>query len=643
MLAMIRRFAKSPAASLLLTLLVASFAVFGISDVFKNVGQRDAVVQVRGRAVSSTQFRAMFDRYLQGLGQKNGGQAPTIAEAAAQGLDVQALNEVTYEEASAAAIAAAGIRPGDAQVAGELSKAQRFFSPVTGAFDKRAYQAFLRENKISAAELEGNLRDQIAQRHYLTGLVAGLQAPRVYTLVNAALNTETRDFSYVTLDARSVPAPAKPTDAELQGFLKANAAQLTRPETRVVSLVRFSAALLAATTPADEAEVKKRFEFEKDSLSLPERRSVVIVPLKTAAQAGQVAARLKRGEPPAAVGKSVGAEAVVLADSPRTAIPDPSTAAAAFSMAAGEVRGPVQGSLGAFVVQVTSITPGREATLAEARPKIEAEVKKAAAAAKAEEASSKFDEAKGGGANFAEAAAKAGVVISRLPPFAAAGVGADGQPLPVPKKLVATAFQLPKGGESEVLQAGPGESYAIRVDEVRPAAPLTLEEVRGPLTQRLTLQKLAAALQAKADQVVAAATARGSLEGLAGPVQHVSGVDRRIASDPKSPYPAPLLGRVFGQKPGEIASAPGQGAQIYVVRLEKVAPASPQAVALGSRGSRQQATLALYDDLAGRAREGARALVKPRVDARRARQALGLDPDAKPAAPGGATSPAPAA
>ncbi len=637
MLATIRRFAKSPAASLLLTLLVASFAVFGISDVFRNIGGRDAVVQAGGRVTTSAQFRAMFDRYLQGMAQKNGGQAPTIPEAAAQGLDAQALNEVAYEEAAAAAIDKAGVRPGDAQIAGELQKAQRFFNPVTGAFDKRAYQSFLRDNHVSAAELEGNLRDQIAQRHYLTGLVAALQAPRVYTLVNAALNTETRDFSFVTLDAKAVPAPPKPTDAELQAFLKDNAAQLTRPETRVVSLVRFSAALLAPTLPVDEAEVKKRFDFEKDSLSSPERRSLVRIPLASSGQAAAVVAGLKRGEAPAAVAKSVGTEPVVLADVPRTAVPDAAVADAAFTMAAGEVRA-VQGSLGAAVVQVTKVTPGREAVLEAARPAIEAELKKATAVAKADELSGRFDDAKGGGANFAEAAAKAGVTVTPLPAFSAQGVQADGRPLPVPKKLLATAFQLPKGGESELLQAGPGESYAIRVDEVRPAAPLTLEEVRAPLTQRLTLQKLAAALQAKADAVAAQATAKGSLDGLAGPVQHVQGVDRRTASDPKSPYPPSLLARVFGSKPGEVASAPGQGAQVYVVRLDRVAAAAPQAAALASRQSRQPATLAMYDDLAGRTREAARAEVKPRVDAKRARSALGLDPEAPGAKPGAAAA-----
>ena len=187
MLALIRRFAKSPAASGLLGLLVLSFAVFGLSDVFRNAGRGDAVVQAGRRTVTGAQFRAMFDRYLQGLAQQNGGQAPSIQDAAAQGADQQVLNEVVVEESANAAIARAGVRPADELILGELAKAARFRNPITGAFDKSAYESFLREQRLTPQEVEGSLRDQIAQRQFLTGLVAGLQAPVTLTAVQGRL------------------------------------------------------------------------------------------------------------------------------------------------------------------------------------------------------------------------------------------------------------------------------------------------------------------------------------------------------------------------------------------------------------------------------------------------------------------------
>ena len=52
MLASIRAFAKSPAAAVLIGLLVVSFAVFGIRDVFKGQAAGDAVVKVGSRSLS---------------------------------------------------------------------------------------------------------------------------------------------------------------------------------------------------------------------------------------------------------------------------------------------------------------------------------------------------------------------------------------------------------------------------------------------------------------------------------------------------------------------------------------------------------------------------------------------------------------
>ena len=575
MLAAIRRFAKSPWATGLMALLVMSFAVFGIRDVFNSGAVGDAVVKVGNRKITSSDFRKMFDRYLQGIAQQNGGKAISIQDAAAQGLDARALNEVAYEESVGALITHLGVRPSDKLVADELGKAQRFRDPLTGKFDAKAYKAFLRENNTTADEIEGSIRDQIGQQHLLTALVAGVQAPFAYTAVQAAYNGETRSFSYVALTPNMVPTPAPPTDAELQAFMKSNAAAFLRPEVRTVSLVRFAASQLAPTVALDPKDVQKRYDFEKDNLSTPEKRSLVQIPLKSASDGSAVAARLQKGDDPSAVAKSLGVQAVVLADFPATAIPDRAVADAAFAMKPGEVR-TVAGSLGPTVIKLTGVTPGKAVTLDEARPKIEQEARLAAAAAKAQDLARKYDDARSGGANLHDAAAKAGVPVTALPPFTAQGTDAKGQHVPAPEKLITTAFALAQGGDSDVLQAAPGEFYAIRVEKVDPAAPVPLDEVRGPLSQRLTLGKLATALQAKADSLTAQAKADGSLDGVARslgvPVQHASGVTRAAAGQPNAAYGPRLLGVVFGGKPGAVVVAPDKLTMV-LARIDQVASA----------------------------------------------------------------------
>jgi peptidyl-prolyl cis-trans isomerase D len=142
----------------------------------------------------------------------------------------------------------------------------------------------------------------------------------------AAYGLESRDVGYFTVDPRSVTAPALPTDAQLTALMQENAAALTRPEFRVLTVVHFSPAMVSANLPIDPAELQKRFEFRKDTLSRPETRSLVQIPVKDAASAQGVAARLAKGEEPAAIAKSLGVDAISYADKPAAPSPTPRSA-----------------------------------------------------------------------------------------------------------------------------------------------------------------------------------------------------------------------------------------------------------------------------------------------------------------------------
>ena len=61
MLAAIRVFAKSWVAAVLIGLLILSFAVWGVSDVFKTQASNE-VVHAGGRAITPAEFRTEWDR-----------------------------------------------------------------------------------------------------------------------------------------------------------------------------------------------------------------------------------------------------------------------------------------------------------------------------------------------------------------------------------------------------------------------------------------------------------------------------------------------------------------------------------------------------------------------------------------------------
>ena len=627
MLAAIRAFAKSWVAAVLIGLLIVSFAVFGIRDVFK--GQvADAVVTAGSRTLTSADFKREFDAYRQRMEQQAGQPiTPQIIDANA--LDRGLLNALAGREAFAALIDKIGIRPSDALIAGQIQKIPAFFDQVTGRFDKKSYQQKLGENGLTPVKFEAVMRDGLAQEHLGAGVAAGLVTPRAYTALAAIYALEGRDIDYFGVEPQSVPQPTAPTDAQLTSFMTENASHLQRPEFRVLTVVRFSPELVGASLPVDPAELKKRYDFRKDTLSTPQTRTIVQIPAKDPASAVQIAARLAKGEAPAVIAKGIGVEALTYDNKPQSAIADRKVGAAAFAMSAGQIA-PVQGDLGVAVVKVVAVTPGHTVTLEEARPALEAEIRKDAAAEKVYALTQAYDDAHQGGANLAQSAAKANVPAITIGAVSREGRNPQGQPVPgLTQKLMETAWALPAGGESEVEDTGSGEFFAVRVEKVIPSAMMTLEEIRPQLTQAWMQRALLQAMQTRATAFAARVSKGESLEAVAAstgvPVAHVVGISRQSASQ-NPQLSQDMLGRAFAAKPGEVFTAQNSHFGLVVAKLAAVRSGDPAQLAAMAQAARPQMSGAMFRELNETAVVAARQKIKVTLDINRARAVLGLDP-----------------
>jgi peptidyl-prolyl cis-trans isomerase D len=635
MLSAIRAFAKSPYAAVLIGLLIVSFAVFGARDMF-HAKVSDAVITAGPREVTPAEFKREFDGFKSQVEQQVGQQiTPEIA--AQNGLDRRVLEGLATREAFAALLTKIGIRPADKLIAAEIQKIPAFFDQVTGRFDKQSYLRRLADNGMTAASFDARVRDQITEQQAASGLVAGLRAPRAYSALAAIYGLESRDVGYFTIEPSSVPKPAEPTDAQLTEFMKENAAALTRPEFRQLTVVRFSPEQVGANLPIDEAELKKRFEFRKDTLSSPETRTVIQIPVKTPAAGAQIIQGLTKGGDPAAVAKAAGVEAITYDDKPQTAIPDKKVAAAAFQTPAGQAA-IVRGDLGTAVVKVVSVKPGHAVTLEEVRPALEAELRKDAATEKVYALTQAYDDAHQGGASLTAAAQKAGVPAVTLGPLTQNGRDQQGQPVQgLSQKLMETAWSLPAGGESEVEDAGNGEYFAVRVDKIIPPAMPALAEVKPKLVQVWMQREVAKAMQARADGFADRVKKGESLDAVAkaagATLTQVPAIDRRTASQNPA-LSQDMLAKLFTSRPGEVFTAQSNHFAYVVGKLEAVHTGDVATLGQMSEQVRPQMSQAFFREMGESAYIGARQKTKVTMDTNLAREAIGLEPlNAKSATP----------
>ena len=535
----------------------------------------------------------------------------------------------------------AGIRPGKELILRQIRQAPGFFDSVTGRFSQEQYQAALAENSATPEMFEARLRDQYVIQHYASALSAGVRLPRVYGAVLAGQALETRDGRWFTVTQAMAGTASAPTDAQLTAFMNENAAQLRMPESRTASVVLFDDGAAPTTAPT-ETRIEERFNFRRDALSAPERRTFVTLTAPSRAAADRIAAALRAGQSPADVARANGIQPAEYNDTPRSALGDPAVAAAVFGLAANEVSAPIEAGVGFVVARVSSIQPGRAADLADVREQVIQELRAEDARATVFRRVEAYEKARQEGKTLDVAVREVGARIIQIPAIRQDGKLRNGQEItpPLPPQLVQTMWTLGQGAESEVVDMGQGQYFAVRIDEIMPAALPPLDGIRAPLAQQWTLQENSRLLRTRANALAARLRGGEDLAAVAASVgatvQTATGVNRQSAEQ----YGQGVIAGLFSSGRGEPFSQQNAADSFVIGRTDGITVATPVLAAPMAEQYRQRMAEDHVTAVGEAALAAAAARSKVRYDEAVARTALGL-PAQAPVEPAPATPPAP--
>jgi len=642
MISLFRNFAKSKWAAGLLVLVAISLLVTGARmDIFSNLGPKH-VISAGTRSVDQPEFRADFERVRTNLATQ-AGRALTTEDLVKENIHVRFLDEQTRRLGFLSWAWETGVRPGKALVLKQIRGIPAFFNAVTGQFDQAQYQQALAAQNITPVQLEQEFRDQYTTNHVGSAVIAGVALPRIYGALLAANALETRDGRWFTVTQSMVGKAAAPTDAQLTAFLNENAAQLRRPEFRMASVVLFSPGPGAATAAIPEARIVERFNFKKDTLSTPETRTFVTLTAPTKAAADKIAAALRAGQSPAEAGAANGnIRPADFKDTPLSAIPDAPVGAAVFALAAGQVSEPVQARLGFAVAKVTSVAAGKAATLDSARAQIVDELREEDAKGQVFAKVEQYEKARNDGKTLAQAAEAVGARIVQLPPFTAEGRLPDGQPMNAPPQILQAAQTLAKGGESDVIDAGQGQYFVLRLDDIRPAALPTLDEVRAPLAQQWTLREDAKRLAAKANELAARVRAGEDIAKVAASAGATVTTRTSVQQNQQAVAEVGqgVLQGLFGQGKGQVFSGQSAADSFVVGRVDAVHPAVPALAAPIAEQVRARMSQEVANAMVEQTFSAAAARSKAKNDPAMALQALGVTAPSTPAGPAAPAAPA---
>lgn len=361
------------------------------------------------------------------------------------------------------------------------------FAGVSGRFDQKVFENFLRQNGLTETQLRRDLRQQLlieqlaAPIAMMPRIAPGMAQPY------AALLMEQRRGQATFIPASPFAPTADPGDAALKTFLSQNAAKFTVPERRVIQYALFDRS--AVPVPAiTDAEIAKVYKDNAAQYAASETRRFAQVIVPDQATANSLAAKVRGGASLAAAAQAAGLSASTTGDLTQSAYAATSSAAAAkaaFAAKRGDLIGPTQTGLGWTVARVEDATARPARSLADASAEIRTELGKNKANEAIVDYYNAIQDAVNGGASVEEVAADRKLQLVETPALLPSG-RAPGQPAftPAPElaPLVSQAFQAAGEGEGHIATLVENERFAVyAVKSIVAAAPPPFAQIRGDL------------------------------------------------------------------------------------------------------------------------------------------------------------------
>lgn len=591
MLELLRRGVKSWVAKALLTLLVASFAAWGIGDIF-SFRAGSAVATVADEDVTIEEYADSLARQQSRLSQQ-AGRAVTYSDMRGMGFDRQILAGLVRDAALRAELKALGIAAPDKAVADAVRENPAFLGPA-GNFSDQAYRLLLAQQRMTPAEFERLTRALIGQE-LVTGAVAGTDAtaPGLGTRI-AAWRGEMRKLRLLTLTPDMAAEPGEPDQGALRAFYEANGRLFREPERRYGRYLHVDAAALAEAERArlDEAAVRAVYEDEKAAYVTEPTRTVEQITFPSLAEAEAAAARLAAGEVEFdALAAEVGQEGAIDIGEVRPGDLPEGPDAAIFAMAEPGVTGAVKTPLGGAILRVTEMTTGGAAPFDEVRDEIAGRLAAEAAAMRAPEIANEIEEQRAAGKTFAEIAAEIGegVVAGQI-----AGLGNNGT---LASGEVATGVLADADAASEIraaidaeerdfVELSDGSYFLAYVERIEPARVPELESIRDQVVAAWREDAKLVSLEERA-ATIAAGIARGTgatLETTAAGMGRVASETEFFTRD-RVPdgVPQEMAEAVFGAKEGEVVTGRlADGSGVVLAEVATVQPIPAEALAVSS-------------------------------------------------------------
>lgn len=575
MLQSIRDMSKSWIFKGLMTLLVVSFAIWGVGDIFRtNPGQRE-VARV-GKI--SIPVQSLLFRFQLTLPEARQAFGPDLTETQAKQIGVldRTLDVMMQEASFDQEVKRLGLDLSNTYVLKEIAKMPEL-RDENGRFDANRWRMALGRGGLTEAYFVAQKKGETLRGLLLRAVVANAQPPRTMIDDLYMARGAKRVFEVVTLRNESQTDIKKPSEDELKSYYEEHEDAFVAPEYRGLTIAKLDSDSVAKDVSISDEEIAKAYETRADELRKPELRDLVQIVFQDEEKAKAFSDSVKTSSSFADAAKAKGLTPVAMgAMDEKTILPELYTSV--FSLEEGETSGPIKTDLGWHVVQVKKIRGGGVPPLAQIKEELRKQLQNERAGDVIARQINQIDDSIAGGQSLEDIADTLKLRLLRYASLDAAGNGPDGKPvndLPMKTEILQTAFTLNPGEASQVFDDGQGHYFVVRADQIAPSHTLPFEEVRAKVLAGWTaLRQDEAAAKAAEETASDMRAGKAATSFAARP-----GVEVRLSKpisqlgDTDADLPPEALSQALRLQKGDVITAAKPGKH-YVLKLVDIVPVS---------------------------------------------------------------------
>jgi len=491
---------------ILVGLLVVSFAIWGIADIFTGYGSQ-TLIRVGDTDINSQDYLRAQQDVLRSMSQQ-AGRSLSMQEARALGLETRVLERLVGGAAVDTHAHHLGLGISDDALLAQIMKDPSFQDP-SGNFSPLAFQQVLRTIGMNETAYLYSLREQNLRRQLLTTVGDASNSPQVLIDALNQYNGERRSLRYVLVPQAAAGPVAAPTEEALKAYYDTHPAKFTQPEYRKLGILAVTPETVKDQIAISEDDLKAAYEAQKDELGEPERRHVQQIALPDMAAAKAASDKIKSGSDFVAVAKDLGLSEtdIDLGRVARSELADPAIAEEAFKLDVNRVSEPITGKLGSVVlIRVTAIEPGKIPSFEEAKGDIEKQILKDHASGAIFDMHDRVEDELAAGSTLSEVADKLKLDYQLIDEVDREGRKPDGSTvtLPAQKDVLIGAFATDTGIENDPIDARDEGVIWYEVLGVTPEQLKPLDQVRDEVVKDWTAEETRKQVASFAQELVTA-------------------------------------------------------------------------------------------------------------------------------------------